>query len=110
MNDFGTPTYMTGRNNLSNLLLQYCYLQILDLLTTVAFLSHGVQEGNPLVRFAMTAAQGIVPGLIAIKIAGLLLGLYCWRMGRSRLLSRINILFAVVIAWNLVALIRSSAA
>jgi hypothetical protein len=26
-------------------------------------------------------------------------------MGRQRLLSRINVLFAVVIAWNLVALI-----
>lgn len=95
---------------MNHLLMQYSYLQMLDLLTTVAFLAHGVQEGNPLVRFVITAAPGVVSGLIAMKMAGLLLGLYCWRMGRSRLLARINILFALVIAWNLIALIRAPSA
>ena len=38
---------------MNQLLLQYSYLQMLDLLTTVAFLLHGIHEGNPLVRLAL---------------------------------------------------------
>lgn len=41
---------------MNQLLLQYSYLQILDLMTTVAFLLHGVREGNPLVRLALQYA------------------------------------------------------
>jgi hypothetical protein len=48
--------------------------------------------------------------LLAIKVLAIGLGFYCWRGGRERLLMRINILFAVVVAWNLVALIIGSAA
>jgi len=35
------------------------------------------------------------------------LGFYCWRYRRERVLVRINILFAIVVVWNLVALIVS---
>lgn len=90
---------------MNQLLLQYSYLQILDFLTTIAFLINGVREGNPIVRFFVSASGDPIFGLIAVKFLAVLLGLYCWRMGRGRLLSRINILFAVLIAWNLVALI-----
>jgi hypothetical protein len=93
---------------LNQLILQYSYLQILDFLTTIAFLINGVREANPLVRFAIGASPTAVAGLIAVKILAILLGLYCWRMGRERLLGRINVLFALVIAWNLVALIVGS--
>ena len=40
-----------------------------------------------------------------MKLFAILLGVYCWRMGRQRLLSRINLYFALLITWNLVALI-----
>ena len=93
---------------MNQLLLQYSYLQVLDFLTTVAFLAYGVQEANPIVRLAMTVFPNVVLGLIAVKAAGLLLGLYCWRVGKQRLLGRINVLFALVIAWNLVAMIVGS--
>jgi hypothetical protein len=43
-----------------------------------------------------------------VKVLALGLGLFCWRMGRDRLLMRINIMFAVLVAWNLVALIAAS--
>ncbi len=89
-------------------LLNYSYLQVLDLLTTVAFLINGVQEGNPLVRMALKLAGNPLLVLIGVKLFALMLGLYCWRMGRQRLLSRINVLFAVLVAWNLVALIVAS--
>lgn len=94
---------------MNQLLLQYSYLQVLDFMTTIAFLLNGVHEGNPLVRLALQYAPHPLGGLLAIKIAAIGLGLYCWRRGRERLLIRINILFALVVAWNLVALIIGSA-
>ncbi len=90
---------------MNQLLLQYSYLQVLDFMTTVAFLLHGIREGNPVVRFALKYAPHPMSGLILVKIAAIFLGIYCWRRGRGRLLSRINILFAGVVAWNMVALI-----
>jgi hypothetical protein len=94
---------------LNQLLWQFSYLQILDFLTTVAFLLHGVQEGNPLVRLALSAGANPVASLLGVKLLAILLGLYCWRRGRRQLLLRINILFALLVAWNLVALILRSA-
>jgi hypothetical protein len=93
----------------NQLLLQYSYLQVLDFLTTVAFMINGVREGNPLVRLAVHYAPYPLGGLIAVKIAAVGLGLYCWNRGRERLLTRINLLFAVLVAWNLAALILATA-
>jgi hypothetical protein len=95
---------------MNQLLLQYSYLQILDFLTTVAFLLSGVKEGNPFVRLIISLCPSVVMGLLLVKAAAVILGVYCWHMGRERTLLRINILFAVLIAWNLVALILCAAA
>ncbi len=92
-----------------NYLVQFVYLQLLDLLTTVAFLLQGIQEGNPLVRWILRASPHPLGGLLGVKILALMLGLYCWRLGKQRLLGRVNLLFAVLVAWNLVALIAGSA-
>lgn len=94
---------MTGAIRLR--LLNFTYLQLLDLLTTVAFLLQGVQEANPLVQFAMARSNNPILGLVAVKMAAMSLGLYCWMSGKERLLARINVLFAAVVAWNLVSLI-----
>jgi hypothetical protein len=94
---------------LTQLLYQYSYLQILDFLTTVAFLLNGVGEGNPVVRWAMNHSSSPMMGLIAIKVMAVALGVYCWQRGREKLLLRINILFAGLVAWNLVSLIIKSA-
>lgn len=93
---------------MNQLLIQFGYLQLLDLLTTVAFLVNGIQEANPLVRLAIDVSPNPLGGLVAVKLAAMLLGLYCWRMGRTRILTRINLLFALVVAWNLAALILGS--
>lgn len=95
---------------MNQLLVQYSYLQILDFLTTLAFLLNGVREGNPFVRLIIEFSPSAMAGLVLVKIAAVLLGIGCWRMGRQRVLARINILFAVLIAWNLVALIVGTAA
>jgi hypothetical protein len=95
------------RGHVTRLFLQYSYLQVLDFLTTLAFLMHGVREGNPLVRFFVGVTSNPINGLLVVKLLAVLLGVYCWRMGRAKLLARINILFAALVAWNLVALILS---
>src|SRR5437899_6450369 len=92
----------------NQLLLQYSYLQVLDFMTTAAFLLNGVREGNPVVRFALQYAPHPLGGVLAIKPAAIALRLYCWRGGRHRVLGRINLLFAVIVACNLAALILAS--
>ena len=90
---------------LNQALMQFSYLQVLDFLTTVAFLVNGIQEATPLVRLCLKLGPNPISGLLLVKLLAILLGIYCWRLGRQRVLSRINILFAMVIAWNLIALI-----
>jgi len=47
-------------------------------------------------------------GLLLVKFLALGLGLYCWKVGKDRLLIRMNVLFALLVAWNLAALIVAS--
>ncbi|MBI4873122.1 MAG: hypothetical protein HY822_00665 [Acidobacteria bacterium] len=94
---------------LNHLFVQYSYLQVLDFLTTVAFLLQGVREGNPVVRWAIDLAPSPLSGLLAVKLVAIAMGVACWRLGRGRLLLRMNLLFALVVTWNLVALILRSA-
>lgn len=91
------------------LILQYSYLQILDFLTTIAFLVNGVKEANPIVVFSMRLTQSPLGSLLFIKLAAVALGLYCWRVGKHQLLARFNIVFAALVAWNIIALIMGSA-
>lgn len=90
-------------------LYQYSYLQALDFLTTIAFLLNGVEEGNPLVRWAIQAAPSPIAGLLIVKLIALGLGVLCWHRGKLGLLTKMNIGFAALIAWNLVSLILKSA-
>lgn len=88
-------------------LVLFSYFQLLDLLTTVVFIMHGVKEANPVVKFALTAAPTPLMGLVLVKMVALGMGVYCWRVGKQRLLGRINVLFGALISWNLCALIAS---
>jgi len=90
-------------------LYHYSYLQVLDFLTTVAFLINGVDEGNPIVAWAINTFPSPLAGLVAVKIVALALGVYCWHSAKGQLLSRINIGFAVLVAWNLTTLIVKTA-
>ena len=88
--------------------VQFAYLQVLDLLSTIAFLLHGVGEANPLVRWSMKMAPNPVGGLLLVKVAGLVLALYCVQAGRDRLLARMNFFYAALIAWNLLCLVLAT--
>lgn len=90
------------------LLAEFAYLQLLDVLTTLAFLMQGVAEANPLVNWAMQQEPSPVQGLILLKAVGLVIAAYCIVLSRRRLLRKINIFFAVLVAYNLVCLILAS--
>lgn len=90
-------------------LYQYSYLQVLDFLTTVAFLTNGVREGNPIVAWAIGFFPSPLAGLAAVKLVALALGFYCWQAAKIQLLHRINIAFAILVAWNLLSLIIKTA-
>jgi len=77
----------------------------MDLLSTIAFLLTGIEEGNPMVRLSMRVANDPLTGLLLVKFAAISLGLICVWRGRLRLLQRMNILFALLVAWNLFSLI-----
>lgn len=99
-----------GAPSAARLFLQYSYLQLLDVLTTLAFLLAGVQEANPLARWLMGAVGTPLNGLIVIKLGALMLGLFCWWKGRVSLLRKANVFFSTVVAWNMVCLILGLAA
>ena len=91
-----------------NVIAQFSYLQVLDVLTTLAFLSNGVGEANPIVRFLVSGAGSPLGGLLAAKAIALCLAYYCWRKGRERLLGRVNVFYAGLVVWNLTAIVISS--
>jgi len=90
-----------------NALLQFSYLQLLDVLTTLAFLANGVKEANPLVRFLLKAGPSPLAALILVKALAFALAIYCVRNSRQRLLSRVNLGFAALVMWNLCVLVIS---
>src|ERR671931_301646 len=82
-------------------LLLFSYFQLLDLLTTIGFIIHGVKEGNPIVKFALAVAPTPFMGLAFVKVLAVIMGIYCWKMGRQKLLGRVNVLFSLLISWNM---------
>lgn len=96
---------LEARNALPVHFLHFTYLQILDVLTTLAFLTQGIGEANPVVRLFIQVAPNPFLGLAAVKCAAVLLAIYCWRAGRSKLLFKANVFFALLVVWNLSALV-----
>ena len=92
-----------------NLLAQFAYLQLLDVLTSLAFLASGVREANPVVRLLASSSGSALHGLVAAKVIAFGLGWYCWRSNRQRLLGRVNLFYACLVAWNLVAFLFKAA-
>jgi hypothetical protein len=93
---------------MKSLLTQYCYLQTLDVLTSVAFLQNGLDEANPIVRAIIQSSSSPWHALLLVKLLALALGLYCWHIRKGRLLQGVNVCYAFLVAWNIVALIIGS--
>lgn len=90
------------------LLLQFTALQILDALTTLWFLRHGIAEANPLLRweFGWCPQPGLA--LALAKSFSLLPAVWAWHSGRHGVLRKVNLVFLGCVAWNLIALGVSS--
>lgn len=86
------------------LFFAFVCLQVMDTLTTLLFLRLGVGEANPLIRAVLATSAQPALALAAPKVLAIALGLYAWRSGRKGLLRKMNLLFALCVGWNLVAI------
>jgi hypothetical protein len=88
-------------------LLVFVLLQSCDLATTLWFLAHGVEEGNPLVAAVIRLSGHPALPLALLKAAACLLAYLAWRRRSILLLRRINLFYAACLAWNLAAIARA---
>jgi hypothetical protein len=85
-------------------------LQCLDVLTTLIFLSKGVNEGNPLINWVLPLTHAPWIGLLAAKLTATLLGVYCYRSGRITTLRLANAGYFLIVGWNLVTIAATAIA
>ena len=93
----------------SNLLITFLFLQALDIMSTVVFLGRGVEEANPVVRWLMFSTHGAISGLMLTKMAAAGLAYVCYRKHRLDLLRKANIGYAILICWNVAAILVAGA-
>jgi len=77
-------------------------LQILDVLTTLIGLHVGAQEGSNFIGHLLQS--GPLAGLIVSKILAAGLAAFAVFLNRKRVLVFLNIWFAGVVGWNLIAI------
>jgi uncharacterized protein DUF5658 len=94
----------------ANVLPIFVALQCLDFATTLQFMARGVAEGNPLLTMALPYAHTPWIGLAAAKLTATLIGFYCYRSGRIRILRLANVGYFLIVAWNLATIAAASLA
>jgi len=95
---------MTAVRPQTRVLSLFVLLQLLDLLTTLVFISKGLTEGNPIVNWALSYASAPWVGLVVSKLIAALIGQYCYTSGRTNLLRRANLGYSLVVGWNLIGI------
>ena len=93
-----------------SILAEFVYLQLLDVLTTIAFLLQGVGEGNPIVRWVIHNGPHPIGSLFLMKAVAVAMAIVCVYRHREGLLRKVNIFFAIVVLYNLAVLIITSPA
>ena len=84
-------------------LFAFICLQVMDALTTLLFLHHGVHEANPLIVAALATSTDPTTAVGIPKVLAIVLATAAWYSGRKRLLRKVNVLYLVLVAWNLAA-------
>ena len=87
------------------LLLIFVCLQVLDGATTLWFLSQGISEANPMIHALLDIFRRPEFALALPKLFGIALAVFAWYSGRHRLLRNINLVFAICVTWNVVAIV-----
>ena len=77
----------------------FLYLQVLDLLTTLAGFRLGAVEASPFVRLLMHA--GPQAGVVAAKLGAVALAASCVVLRRAHLIRWICYWYAALVVWNL---------
>ena len=77
-------------------------LQVLDVITTMIGLHFGAQEGSTFIGHLLQS--GPLSGLIISKILAAGLAAFAVFLNRKRVLVFLNIWFAGVVGWNLIAI------
>jgi len=90
-----------------SVLLRCAILQLLDVVTTLLFLSHGVAEANPLVKWSISLTHGNLAGLLAVKLLACVLAVMAVQFGRPVVVAKMNRFFTLLVVWNLIALALS---
>jgi hypothetical protein len=85
----------------------FLVLQILDVLTTLIGLRLGAQEGSTFIGHLLQT--GPLSGLLISKILAAGLAAIAVFLNRKRLLVFLNLWFAAVVAWNLIAIFLQNA-
>lgn len=88
--------------NERNTMILFIALQWSDFVSTLAFLSHGISEGNPLVVAVMRFSNPAM-GVAIAKSLCLVLGYWLFRTERFWGLRKANYVFGFVVAWNAIA-------
>lgn len=88
----------------ANALPVFVVLQCLDVLTTLLFLSKGIQEGNPLLSWALPFAHAPWMGLVAAKLLATFIGFYFYYQGKFAALRLANMGYSLIVGWNLLTI------
>jgi hypothetical protein len=84
--------------------LIFVFLQVADIVTTMTALASGGVEQNPLISRFLTL--GTLQGLILSKVVLLAAAAAAVRYQRIRAIRSANIVFSVIVLWNIVVLVR----
>jgi hypothetical protein len=84
--------------------LIFVFLQVADVVTTMTALASGGVEQNPLISRFLTL--GTLQGLILSKVVLLAAAAAAVRYQRIRAIRSANIVFSVIVLWNIVVLVR----
>jgi hypothetical protein len=95
-----------ARSGLSyrTLLEGFIFLQVLDVMSTLAGFSLGNMEASPFVRFLIH--WGPVTGLVLSKLLAAAMMLLCISLKRWELIRWINYWYAGLVVWNLYIILR----
>ena len=98
-----TGTATSTKPELSNgVIVVFVALQLLDIITTLLGLGAGAHEANFTVAWLMQLGPGA--GLLVAKFLGYLILVVAVATGRTRVIRKLNFLFAGIVTWNLVVL------
>lgn len=96
-----TPSAIYNPSPASSISL-FLGLQVLDVLTTLIGLHYGAHEGSTFIGHLLQS--GPLAGLLVSKILAAGLAAFAVFLNRKRMLVFLNIWFAGVIIWNIVAI------